>query len=312
MSTSFAEALEAALRSIPEGRVATCGAIARALGDVRAARAVWTWIGDHPQFPGGHRAVRADGTPVRPDAPGRLRAEGARLRAGRVLADRFVEKIEGIPLLARLRALQEEVAARVSVEDDFRDPKIVAGVDAAYVGDIAYVVAASFDVGLDPIEVVVSKVVIDFPYIPTYLAFRELPAIEAAVRKLRYTPDVLLIDGHGRLHPARFGVACHAGVVLDLPTIGVAKQPLEGRVGGPARGDARPVRIEGRIEGFAWTPPGRSTPLYVSPGHRVSAASALAIVRRMTRHLAPEPLCVADAIAKKRKNEEKRETGSEM
>lgn len=312
MSRSFAEALEAVLRSIPEGRVATCGAVARALGDVRAARAVWTWIRDHPHIPGGHRAVRADGTPVRSDMLGRLRAEGARLRAGRVPADRSVEKIEGIPLLAQLRALQEEVATRVSVEDDFRNPEIVAGVDAAYVGDVAYVVAASVDARLDPVEVVVTNVVVDFPYIPSYLAFRELPAIEAAVRKLRRPADVLLVDGHGRLHPARSGVACHAGVVLDLPTIGIAKRPLEGRVGGTARGNARPVRIEGRIEGFAWTPPGRSTPLYVSPGHRVSPESALAIVRRMTRHRTPEPLHVADAIAKKRKDEEKRKTGSEV
>ncbi|MGQ0797527.1 MAG: endonuclease V [Methanobacteriota archaeon] len=309
MEVPFAEALEAALRSIPEGRVATCGAIARALGDVRAARAVATWIRDHPDVPGGHRAVRADGTRVRSEPRGRRPADT--LRERRVPFGRFVNRLEGVPLLSRLRALQEDLATRVSVEDDFRGPEVVAGVDAAYEGDVAHAVAVSVDARLEPAEMSAATVPIGFPYIPSYLAFRELPAIEAAVRKMRRPPDILLVDGHGRLHPARFGVACHVGVVLDLPTIGVAKHPLEGRVGGTARDDARPVRIEGRTEGYAWTPPGRSTPLYVSPGHRVSAGSALAIVRRMTRHGSPEPLRVADALAKKRKDEEKRETGSE-
>src|SRR2546422_8193848 len=94
-----------------------------------------------------------------------------------------------------------------------------------------HIVAVSLDANdLRVTEITAVKRQAEFPYIPTYLAYREFPGIEAAVRRLKQQPDVLLIDGHGRLHPALFGVACYVGVRLDLPTIGVAKRPLVGRV----------------------------------------------------------------------------------
>jgi deoxyribonuclease V len=200
--------------------------------------------------------------------------------------------------------------ARVSVQDDFAGPGVVGGVDAAYRGDIAYIAAATVDSDARTIQVAGMTLRAEFPYVPTYFAFREMPAIEAIVKALDPRPDILLIDGHGRLHPRRFGIACHVGVALDLPTIGVAKHRLEGRVD---EGDAavRPVRLDARIEGYAWTPRGRSRPLYISPGHRISPESALAIVRMATRGKGPEPLRLADVTARKRKDSEKRETGSE-
>src|SRR5207253_5317343 len=90
-----------------------------------------------------------------------------------------------------------------------------------------------------------------FPYttlfrsIPTYLAYREFPGIGAAVRRLSTRPDLLMIDGHGRLHPALFGVACDVGVRLDLPTIGVAKHPLAGRVQ-PTRSEEHTSELQSR------------------------------------------------------------------
>jgi len=313
VAATFQDALARCLESIPRGRVATCGAVGRALGDVRAARAVWSFVRDHPEMPGVHRIVRADGGPVSRDAADRLRGDGVALTGGRVPASRFLEPLEPDGYLLSLRAGQRRLSKRVINRDDFAGPDVVGGVDAAYLDEVAYVAGTTFDRRLDPIQVVGTSVAVDFPYIPTYLAFRELPAIEAAVKRLEPRPDVLLIDGHGRLHPERFGIACHAGVVLDIPTIGVAKRPLAGRVRpGGRRHSASLVEIDGVAEGYAWTPPGRSRSLFVSAGHRVGLETALDLVQRTTKRGMPEPLRTADAHARKRKNEEKRERGSHI
>jgi len=155
----------------------------------------------------------------------------------------------------------------------------------------------------------------DFPYIPTYLAYRELPFIRAAFERLSEPPTLLLVDGHGQLHPARCGIACMAGVALDVPTIGVAKNPL---VGVPDRrpklGEAVPIRYGAEILGYALRTSGSSKPLYVSTGHRVALRTAVRIVRDLCRTHHPEPLRLAHAHATRMKEEQrkKREEGSEL
>ena len=121
-----------------------------------------------------------------------------------------------------------------------------------------------------------------------------------------------MIDGHGRLHPALFGVACHVGVTLDLPTIGIAKHPLAGRVESSEKRatDAWPVRIRGQTQGYAWLPPDRSRPIYVSVGHRISLENALRLARIATRHGYPEALRIADRASREMKRNEKREKGA--
>jgi len=113
----------------------------------------------------------------------------------------------------------------------------------------------------------------------------------------------LLIDGHGRLHPALFGVACYVGVRLDLPTIGVAKHPLVGRVRPRTRSLSRasPVEFQGQVRGYAWTPVGRARPIYVSIGHRISLERAFEVVRGSTVRGYPEPLRLADRIGREMK-----------
>jgi len=121
----------------------------------------------------------------------------------------------------------------------------------------------------------------------------------------------LMVDGHGRLHPAHFGVACYVGLRLDLPTIGIAKHPLTGivRTDSPHRGAMR-VEVDGTTRGYAWTPPGRAWPIFVSVGHRFSLEGALELVQKMTRHAYPEPIRIADRISRERKRSEKREKGA--
>lgn len=313
MDPDFGAAIARCIRQIPRGRVATCGAIARALGDVRAARAVAMWVTDHPKLPGAHRVVRADGRPILRESADRLSSEGTPLLWNRVPSPAHVDSLAPSEFLTALRKEQRRLAARVHERDEGRPLDRVAGVDVSYHEDRTYVAAVSMDVAdLEALEIVTLRGRARFPYIPTYLAYREFPAIDAALDRLSERPDLLMIDGHGRLHPTLFGVACHAGVALDLPTIGIAKHPLVGRIGPSVRrvADARPVRFEGRIRGYAWTPPGRSQPIYVSVGHRISLQTALSIVRETTRSGYPEPLRIADRMSREMKRKEKRERGA--
>jgi deoxyribonuclease V len=313
---NFSKALERCLEQPGPGRVTTCGAIARALGDIRASRAVAAWIVIRPDTPGGHRVVRADGRPVLASASRALSREGIRLFRGRVSADRTLDHLEPIGFLTALREEQLKLSERVIEQDGGLQVKRIAGVDAGYEGDTMRIVGVSLNAkDLVPVEVTAVKCQAEFPYIPTYLAYREFPGIEAAVRRLKRRPDVLLIDGHGRLHPALFGVACYVGVRLDLPTIGVAKHPLVGRVRPRVRSPSRasPIEFRGEVRGYAWTPPGRERPIYVSIGHRISLGRALEMVRGFTLRGYPEPLRLADQIGremKMNKRNEKREKGA--
>lgn len=312
MEPDFAGALARCVARIPKGRVVACADLARALGDVRAAKAVAAWIRDHPDVPETHRIVRSDRVPLLREARTRLEAEGVRLRQGRVPAARIGPPPRAVPVLAQLRAEQRRLSRRVSEVDEGGRIRLVAGADVAYADDIAHAVAVSWDVDAhEATEIVESTTRVDFPYIPTYLGFRELPAIRAAVTALRERPDILLVDGHGRLHPVLFGFACYAGVSLDLPTIGVAKHSLVGRPRpSERRGDAVPIAHQGAVRGVAWTPPGGARPCFISVGHRISLETAVRTVRDVTIRSIPEPLRLADQMSKKRKDAEKRERGS--
>ncbi|MER3403893.1 MAG: endonuclease V, partial [Chloroflexota bacterium] len=143
---------------------------------------------------------------------------------------------------------------------------------------------------------------VTFPYIPGLLSFREVPALAPVLAALTVVPDVILVDGQGRAHPRRFGLACHVGLLLDHPTIGCAKSLLTGRHGplgeevGGALGQA-PVLDRNELVGAAVrTRPGVS-PVYVSVGHRVTLEDAIAVVLRCTtRYRLPEPARLAHLL----------------
>ncbi len=304
VASRFEAALGACLRGIPAGKVATCGTVARALGDVRAARSVAAWLLDHPDTEMGHRVVRADGRPILQASAGKLGAEGVRFMRSRAPPESFVDVLPGAPLLAELRREQLRLAERVQENRLEKVPEVLGGVDVAYEGERAYAVAVEVDARtLEATEIVGRELAVEFPYIPTYLAFREMPAIEAAVHALRAPPDVLFVDGHGRLHPALFGFACFAGVRLGLPTIGIAKRPLAGTLVPSQRqpDGTVPIMLDGRVRGYAWPPPESSRSIYVSVGHRVTLEEALELTRRATRARYPEPLRLADRMSKEMK-----------
>jgi deoxyribonuclease V len=136
-----------------------------------------------------------------------------------------------------------------------------------------------------------------FPYVPGLLSFREVPGLLAGLRKLRRPPDLLMCDGQGRAHPRRFGLACHVGVICNLPTIGCAKSRLLGTHEAVAarRGSRAALRDGDEIIGEVLRTQNGVKPLYVSVGHRVSPDQARQIVLKCsTRHRLPEPTRLAD------------------
>lgn len=187
--------------------------------------------------------------------------------------------------LKRAAYLQVRLSRLVEARDNFRyPPKLIGGVDVAYRRGVAIGVAVVLDYeSLEEVEHRKYAIKVDVPYIPTFLAFREIPAMVGALNSLENRPDIVLVDSHGLMHPRGLGAASHLGVVMEMPTIGVAKSPLVGRV----RGDNF-IEYRGRIVGYMM-----NRNLYISVGHRVSLRTAIRIVGRVTRGTIPEPTRLA-------------------
>ena len=209
--------------------------------------------------------------------------------------------------------LQRVVAMHASVEDRFGEIKTVAGVDQAFFENkiISGIVTLDYTTMREK-DRVYSVETVDFPYIPTFLSFREGRAIVSAYARLPEKPDLLMIDGCGINHPRSAGLATHIGVALDLPTIGVAKSILCGTseelVGA---GESCPLRYNNRDVGWVLKSKKNCNPIIVAPGHRVSMKSSLEIVRHCLRgYKLPEPTRQAHIYANfvKRMYEKKNHT----
>lgn len=200
------------------------------------------------------------------------------------------------------RQLQESLREQVLVQP-LAEERIttIAGVDASFGREVihAAVVLLAYP-SLESIEQATAQLPLSFPYVPGLLSFREAPAILAALEQLGTSPDVLLVDGHGYAHPRRFGLACHLGVWLDIPSIGCAKTilvgkqaPLEETVGSSAE-----LLDDGEVIGLAVRTRQKVKPVYVSIGHRVDLDSAMRIVLACRRgYRLPEPARLAHKVA---------------
>jgi len=317
--------LESLLRQVPGGRVTTYGRLADALGNRIAAR----WVGHymlhhrHDDECPCHRVVRVDGTlgtyigeSVEEKAT-LLKIEGVPTGGGKVDLPHYAfENFQCDRPLERIRQFQEELVQRVRLEPLLTGLLTIGGVDVSYLSPTQAVATYTL-IDRGSCEVCYSKTIVarvKFPYISTYLSFRELPALVPlleAVREEKRLADVVLVDGSGILHQRQAGIATHLGVVADLPTIGVTKKLLCGSVHHEqhfsAGSDAakqvavHPVVYQGRAIGAAVYPPTETkSPLYVSPGHRVDLQSAVDLVcSTFAGHRLPEPIYWADRISRR-------------
>ena len=203
--------------------------------------------------------------------------------------------------------IQEKLQAEVITSDQLKEPvQYVAGVDMGFEADgtisRAAVAVLSFpDLQLQ--ETSLARRPTTFAYIPGFLSFREIPAILDAMEKIKIIPDIILCDGQGIAHPRRFGIACHLGLIVDIPTIGVAKSLLVGKHEDlpEVRGSWQPLTHKGEKIGAVLRTRVGVKPVYVSSGHRVSLPTAIDYVLRCTpKYRLPETTRIADKLASSR------------
>ena len=192
-------------------------------------------------------------------------------------------------------ALQQQLRGEVKIQPLDQTPRTIAGADISFNRFSDVVFAGIVMLSFPALEVIASAGVqsrATFPYIPGLLSFREIPALAQAWQKLKVRPDVLVLDGHGTAHPRRFGIACHAGLAFDLPSLGCAKSVLRGTFEAPgeSRGSWSPMRDRGEVIGAALRTKNRVNPVYVSPGHKMDLASAIDLMLACdTGYRIPEP-----------------------
>jgi deoxyribonuclease V len=223
------------------------------------------------------------------------------------------------------RRIQEELRGRVELQDRLCGQKgkkrldavhFVAGADVAFefrgTGTsqgraLAGVIVYSFP-DLREIERACAERPLEFPYVPGLLSFRELPALLAAMAKLRAEPDVIFCDAQGYAHPRRFGLACHLGVLLDRATVGCAKSRLIGEHREPGRAGGSWAALEDAGETIGAVVRTRTDvkPIYVSTGHRLALASAIKLVLAVCDgYRIPKPTREADHFVEQLKRPEK-------
>ncbi|HOT03658.1 MAG TPA: endonuclease V [Methanolinea sp.] len=206
--------------------------------------------------------------------------------------------------LDEARRIQVDIRRKIDENPNVFDinPALVGGMDISYGVSSAY--AAVVLVGyphLDFFSRVEARGAIEFPYIPGYLSFREIPPLLEAFSLLPDPPDLILVHGHGYAHPRRAGLATHLGYLLKIASIGIAGRKMAGmhaREPGESRGDSSPLMMEGEQVGTILRTREGSVPVVVSAGYRTTLAQAEEITLACCRDTRfPLPLVLADRAA---------------
>jgi len=214
----------------------------------------------------------------------------------------------------QMKKIQYELASKVEMEGKIKTPSIIGGADISFIGDkaVGIVVCLAFP-SLELIEYSYSTVEISMPYIPGYLAFRELPAFLKAWEKIKNVPDVVMYDGHGVAHPRGLGIASHASFFIDRPTIGIGKSLLYGITAEPAKEKFSQCPIydnvytkhpNDRIIGITLRSKEKIKPIYISCGNLISLQEAVKLTQMsITKHRLPEPTRYAHLYSQKVKKD---------
>ncbi len=244
------------INQIPPGRVSTFSEIAKALGDPIARKFVFSYRKVSPYW---YRVVNSEGIVKDWYQKLLLQKEGVKFEGNRIANfDQilFTDFQSNYPL-RELKRIQENLAKRIRIEG-FPEFEKVLAVDLSYKNDLAYVVVGEFDKNKRMLDYKVFKYKVEFPYIPSYLAFREGPPIIEALKSCDLENALLIVNGHGIAHPRKLGLASYVGVYLNVPTIGNTKKLLVGKV------VDNKIILNGQVVGY------KIGNFYVSPGHLVS------------------------------------------
>src|SRR3989344_4223401 len=196
----------------------------------------------------------------------------------------------------KLKEEQLKLSEKIVLQDSFKQFDTLAGIDQSYSkNDVITSIVVCDAKTMEVIEKQTAVVPASFPYIPGFLAYRELPAMIEAFSKLKTQPDIIFVDGQGILHPRRCGMASHFGLVISRPTIGITQSLITGS------SENGKIYVEKELRGFVVRTREHSNPIFVSPGHMISLGSALRITHESIRypHKLPEPLHIAHKEARK-------------
>jgi deoxyribonuclease V len=201
-------------------------------------------------------------------------------------------------------AIQEKLRYQVITEDKLKEPvQYVAGVDMGFEANGTISRAAVAVLSFPDLQIVETSLAYrptTFPYVPGFLSFREIPAVLDALEKINTIPDIILCDGQGIAHPRGLGIASHLGLLVDMPTIGVAKSLLIGKHEDlpDIKGSWQPLIHKSVTIGAALRTRVGVKPVYVSSGHKISLHTAIDYVLRCTpKYRLPETTRVADKLA---------------
>ncbi|MEO8893590.1 MAG: deoxyribonuclease V [Coleofasciculaceae cyanobacterium] len=216
---------------------------------------------------------------------------------------KITKRHEWVTTIEEAKLIQQQLQPEVITQDKLGEIKYVAGVDVGFeeentISRAAVAVLSFPDLQLQ--EKAIAKRPTTFPYLPGLLSFREIPAVIDALEKINIIPNLILCDGQGLAHPLRFGLACHLGVLLDIPTIGVAKSLYIGKHDElpTEKGSWQPLIDQGEIIGAVLRSRTAVKPLYVSIGHRISLPTAINYVLQCTtQYRLPETTRWADHLA---------------
>ncbi len=191
--------------------------------------------------------------------------------------------------------LQQELREKIELSGWTGFPKLIGGTDISYDKETNLLYA-----GIVVLDFVTLKVIdtscfigeVTFPYIPGLLSFREVPGLYNAFKKLKTIPEVLMVDGQGYAHPRRIGLASHLGLILDIPTIGVAKKKLIGKYLDPPdkKGAYSSLKDSDELIGYVVRTREHTKPVFVSPGHKIDFHWSLKItLNSLTKYRIPAP-----------------------
>lgn len=210
------------------------------------------------------------------------------------------------PSIKEATEIQRSIAKKIILEDNFKEIKTIAGMDVSNnLYDPKQMIYAGIMVldakTLQPLETSEATLKQKFPYVPGFLGFREAPVLVEAYMQLKIKPALIMVDGHGVSHPRGLGIASHIGVLLDCPTIGVAKSILVGTLAdklGEEPGSETALIYQAKQIATVLRSKARSKPLIISPGHRISLPSAVKLVKQcLTKYRLPEPTRYAHKTA---------------
>lgn len=197
--------------------------------------------------------------------------------------------------LAEAKAIQSDLRDKINLDPLTAPIQTIAGADIS-LNRFSEIIFAGIVIlrysDLQPIAYSMVESKTSFPYVPGFLAFREVPALVQALAQIPVKPDVLMIDGHGIAHPRRMGIAAHFGALTGTVTMGCAKNILFGKWQEPGilKGDYRPITNKEEVIGYALRSKFKTNPVFVSPGNRMSLQDSLEIaIRCAGNYRLPEP-----------------------